>query len=293
MLGISISWMPFSISLTLFLVCWVFLSRKDDVGLFFFPFLKSMTMRYFAFFFKNFIYVFLTVLGLHCCWDFSLVAASWGYSLVVCGLIIAVASLVVVHGLICSTGSNQCLLHWQVDCLPLSHLRSPFWVIFFSFLFFFQSFFFAYPHGMWDLSSPTIDQTRAPCIGKAVFFFPPLWSCLHGCSWAFSSRSEQRLLFIAQASYCSSFSCCEAQALGTRPSVATAGGLQSAGSVVTHGLSCFTACGIFMDQRLNPCPQHWHADSLPLSHQESPKVEVFSDTFSGVYWGDRVVFVLY
>ena len=123
MLGISISWMPFSISFPLFLVCWVFLSRKDDVGLFFFPFLKSIMMRYFAFFFfkNNFIYLFLTVLGLHCCWDFSLVVASWGYSLVVCALIIAVASLVVIHGLICSAGSNYCLLHWQADCLPLSH----------------------------------------------------------------------------------------------------------------------------------------------------------------------------
>ena len=172
MLGISISWMPFSISLTLFLVCWVFLSRKDDVGLFFFPFLKSMTMRYFAFFFKNFIYLFLTVLGLHCCWDFSLVAASWGYSLVVCGLIIAVASLVVVHGLICSTGSNQCLLHWQVDCLPLSHLRSPFWVLFFSFLFFFQSFFLPIHMACGILVPQLLIKPVPPALAKQSFFFP-------------------------------------------------------------------------------------------------------------------------
>ena len=130
---------------------------------------------------------------------------------------------------------------------------------------------------MWDLSSPTRDRTCAPCIGKAVFFFSPLVvSDLCGCSWAFSSHGEQGLLFIAQASYCSGFSRREAQALGTQPSVATARRLQSAGSVVAHWLSCFTACGIFMDQGLNLCPQHWRADSLPLSHQESPKGDVFS-----------------
>ena len=86
-------------------------------------------------FFKLFIYL-LAVLGLHCCAGFSLV--------VVCGLLIAVASpvveqglkgtgsIVVVHGFSCSTacgilpdrGLNPCLLHWQVDSLPLSHLES-------------------------------------------------------------------------------------------------------------------------------------------------------------------------
>ena len=47
-------------------------------------------------------------------------------------------------------------------------LRKPFLIPFFFFLSF-----FAYPHGMWDLSSPTRDRTCAPCIGKAVFFFSP------------------------------------------------------------------------------------------------------------------------
>ena len=42
-------------------------------------------------------------------------------------------SIVVAHGLTCSTpggifpeqGSNSCLLHWQVESLPLSHQGSP------------------------------------------------------------------------------------------------------------------------------------------------------------------------
>ena len=45
-------------------------------------------------------YLFMAVLGLHCCVDFSLVVASRGYSLVVVHeLLIAVASFVAGHGL--------------------------------------------------------------------------------------------------------------------------------------------------------------------------------------------------
>ena len=91
-----------------------------------------------------FTYLSLAVLGLCYYVGFSLVT---GFSLVaVCGLLLAVASLVAEHGLegalatvvgayglSCSTacgsfldqGSNPCLLHWQVDSLPLSHQGSP------------------------------------------------------------------------------------------------------------------------------------------------------------------------
>ena len=58
-----------------------------DIFLFFFPFYNIMCL-------------FLAVLGLHWCMDFSLVAVSGGYSLVmVAGLLIAVASLIVERGL--------------------------------------------------------------------------------------------------------------------------------------------------------------------------------------------------
>ena len=33
------------------------------------------------------------------------------------------------------------------------------------------------------------------------------------------------------------------------------------GSVVTHGLSCSLACGIFLHRGSNPCPLYWQADS--------------------------------
>ena len=55
--------------------------------------------------------------------------------------------------------------------------------------------------------------------------------------------------------------------------------LQSTGSVlVSRRLSYSTACGIFLDQGLNPCLLHWQVDSLPLSHQGSP-LSLFSHCF--------------
>ena len=43
--------------------------------------------------------------------------------------------------------------------------------------------------------------------------------------------------------------------------------LESTGSrvmalVVVHRLSWHAACGIFLEQGLNPCPLHWQADNL-------------------------------
>ena len=59
-------------------------------------------------------------------------------------------------------------------------------------------------------------------------------------------------------------------------SVAAAHGLQSTGSVVVaHRFSCFAACGIFPNQRLNLSLLHWQADSLPLSHQGNASFFLF------------------
>ena len=65
---------------------------------------------------STFIYLlFLTVLGLCCFADFSLVAVSWGYSVAVPGLLIAVASLVE-HGL--SSCDTRALVHLRMWNLP-------------------------------------------------------------------------------------------------------------------------------------------------------------------------------
>ena len=46
---------------------------------------------------------------------------------------------------------------------------------------------------------------------------------------------------------------------------------QSLGSVVVAGgLSCPEACGLFPDQRSNPCLLHWQEDSQPVDHQGGP-----------------------
>ena len=43
-------------------------------------------------------------------------------------------------------------------------------------------------------------------------------------------------------------------------------GLWNTGSAVrAHGLSCFTARGIFLDQGSNPCLLHWQVDSYPCA----------------------------
>ena len=46
-------------------------------------------------------------------------------------------------------------------------------------------------------------------------------------------------------------------------------GLWSVGSLnVAHRFSCSEECGVFPDQRLNPCPLHWEVGSYPLLTRE-------------------------
>ena len=42
--------------------------------------------------------------------------------------------------------------------------------------------------------------------------------------------------------------------------------------VVANGLCCSVSRRISLDQGSNPCLLHWQADSLPLSHQGSPRM---------------------
>ena len=49
--------------------------------------------------------------------------------------------------------------------------------------------------------------------------------------------------------------------------------------VVADRLSCSIACGIFLDQRSNPCLLYWQADSYPLRHQGSPSLQVLISWF--------------
>ena len=71
------------------------------------------------------------------------------------------------------------------------------------------------------------------------------------CMQAFSSYSEQRLHFIVLQGI-----------LIMVASLVAVLGIWITGSVaVVHGFGCSTACGIFSDRGLNPCPLHWQMDS--------------------------------
>ena len=107
-------------------------------------------------------------------------------------------------------------------------------------------------------SSRTRTRTCVPCIGRRILnhcatrevpiiiflnkfiylFLAALGLCC--CTRAFSSCGEWGLLFVAVRVLLL------LQSMGSR----------SAGSsvVVVHGFSCSAACGIFLDQGLNPCP---------------------------------------
>ena len=99
------------------------------------------------------------------------------------------------------------------------------------------------------------------------FFFP---DCTRSSllQKLFSSCGKQGLLSSCGgwASDCSGFSCCGAWALGCM-------GFSSCNSrALKHRLNncSLVASGIFSNQGLNLCLLHWHAESLPLKHQESP-----------------------
>ena len=88
------------------------------------------------------------------------------------------------------------------------------------------------------------------------------------CDWTFSNCGEQGLLFLVlRGLLVAETSLVEHGLCGAQVSVAVALWLQSADSVdVAHGISCSVACGIFLDNRSNPCAMHCKVDSQPLDH---------------------------
>ena len=76
----------------------------------------------------------------------------------------------------------------------------------------------------------------------------------------------------SKSSHCGGFSCCGTWALGSWVSV-----------VVAHGLSCPEACGIFLDQGLNPVP---FIGRQTLNHWTTRQVQ---PSFSKCTFGDDVL----
>ena len=113
------------------------------------------------------------------------------------------------------------------------------------------------------------------CYFKNLFIYLFIYLAALGlccCAWAFSSCSEQGLLFVeVHGLVIVVASLVEEHGLQARGlqqlwltgSVVVAHELQSTGSVVVaHRLSCSAACGIFPGQGSNPCPLHWQAEIL-------------------------------
>ena len=102
--------------------------------------------------------------------------------------------------------------------------------------------------------------------GFMLFFF--FWLCwVYALHRFFSSLGEQGLLSSrrAWASHCGGFS------YGARVPEHR---LKSCG---THRLGCSMVCGVFLDQGSNPCPLHWWAGSLPLSHLGSSNYQLLKE----------------
>ena len=135
------------------------------------------------------------------------------------------------------------------------------WVYFFTFLLFWEFFFFN-------------DHCNPKTLLRSTLFFFKLWVYLYiylfiylWLCWVFVSF---RGLSLVAASGGHSSSQCAGLSL-SRPLLLWSTGSRRAGSVVVeHRPSCSAACGIFPDQGSNPCPLHWQADSQPLCHQGSP-----------------------
>ena len=100
------------------------------------------------------------------------------------------------------------------------------------------------------------------------------WVCLH-CRAGFSlTVASGATLQLWRAGF--SLPCL--LLLGSRAPVAAACGPTSCFSwVLGHRLSSYSsaACGILPDQESNPCLLHWQADSLPLSHEGSPRLTFY------------------
>ena len=120
----------------------------------------------------------------------------------------------------------------------------------------------------------TVSFERRVCVSIVIFTYLFIVGC------AGSSLLHSLSLVVASRGYPLAVVCrllvalliAEHRFWGSRASVRLVGlvvvtpRLQSTGSrVVVHGISCSTACGVFLDQGSNlSCLLHWQVDSLPL-----------------------------
>ena len=114
-----------------------------------------------------------------------------------------------------------------------------------------------------------LEQLPTGWIFLKNLFIYYLWLC-----WVFVSV---RGLSLVAASGGHSSSRCAGLSLSRPLSLRNTGSRRAGSVVVAHGPSCSAAYGIFPDQGSNPCPLHWQADSQPLRHQGSPRMDFIGD----------------
>ena len=108
-------------------------------------------------------------------------------------------------------------------------------------------FFFLKKEGIWSTAPgrPQLPLIYFVCAGssllRAVFL----------CLWWGGP------LWLRASAYCGGLSHCGAWPLGCASSGVSVGSVG-----VAHGLGCPAACGVFLDQGLNPCPLCWQVDFL-------------------------------
>ena len=95
--------------------------------------IHALQIYIFLIFKYNCISLFLAVLDLHSCADFSVVAVggaycyceAWALGHINSGAVAHGLHPSMAHGIFPDQGSNLCLLLWQADLLPLNHQGSP------------------------------------------------------------------------------------------------------------------------------------------------------------------------
>ena len=115
-----------------------------------------------------------------------------------------------------------------------------------------------------------LQSSQNKIFNSLSIYFWLCWVCAIMQRLSPVAAAEATLHCGARASRCGALSCCRARALGAWTS-----GVAASGSVVVaYRVSCFSACGIFLDKRANRCSLHWQGYSYPLYHLGSPRIKL-------------------
>ena len=125
----------------------------------------------------------------------------------------------------------------------------------------------------------TLDLTLTlPCPSFVIFVFVCFFGCARSslpCRLSLVALRGGSSLFWCLASLCSGLFGWSMDSRVHGLSSCSPWPLSTGSIAVIHRLSCFVACGIFLDQGSNLCLLHQQMDSLPLNHQGSPTVFFF------------------